>query len=172
MSIDRNERLELLRQFRCTFRIELLWFEQIQFSGYRDDVSVHGWFQIERPVTPAFQLDARRWFGEKNWHISRQIIKAGEWDVECIYLCPMRRVALQYGFHATRWSSVPSIMATGLRPSSPEFQTITIASIAKVTSISANASARQTMKKFLGLIRRIGGDTIWLTAIASMSHTG
>lgn len=123
MPINRNERLQLLDEYHRVFDIEMLWFHQLCFQGYRDDVSVHGWFSPDCSVTPELRLETRRWFSAKNWQFSRQFVKVLGRHVERLYLCPMKHVAIDRGFHATRSASVRSIMATGLLPSTSEFQT-------------------------------------------------
>lgn len=59
----------------------------------------------------------RRWIESQNWQFSKH--QVGLYTAEWLYLAPMIFDQLEIGYHATRRSSVSSIMVAGLLPSAP-----------------------------------------------------
>lgn len=125
--IDRQQRLGLLGDLRRELGVDLLWFERLSFPGYRDDVTVHGFFSPpDKPVTDESKLRVRRWVESRGWQFSRQLVRAFHDDadrVEHIYLAPEARVTLSVGYHATRRASLLSILERGLIPGEPDRRT-------------------------------------------------
>lgn len=124
-----NQRKKLLENIRTNFSVELIWYEHFTLNGYRNDVSVHGFFSVPgSEPSEETKKKIRHWVESQGWQFSRQTKKneliPGRLT-EYIFLAPMIPVELELGYHATRLALVPSIQANGLLPSTPERQTTT-----------------------------------------------
>jgi hypothetical protein len=120
------ERQALLDKVNENFGVRLLWHKQVSSAGYRDDVTTHSFFDPDDKLTEDLQREIRRWVESQGWQYSRQLVKhptVAERRIEYIYLGPMILVPLAVGYHATRRVSIPSIMQSGMLPSTADRQT-------------------------------------------------
>ena len=125
-AINPAERNALMEEIKQRFDVELLWYERLTSPGYREDVTTHGFFDTEDRLTDDLKQEIRRWLEGRGWQFSRQMRRLAGDDhprTEHIFLAPIIPVPLKVGYHATRRTSVPSIMEKGLLPSAPERQT-------------------------------------------------
>ncbi len=119
------ERQALLDGVQERFGVKLLLHEELKLSCYRDDVTVHTFFDPEQRLTEQLKLDIRRWVENQGWQYSRQILNwpSSEQLIEHVYIARMILVAIGKGYHATRRASWPSIRCKGLFPSTSDRRT-------------------------------------------------